>query len=182
MKKGSIMFKNEITALKNSYKGEQYDIAFTLLEEAYSAYAKGNFGIASLIYKNGSIIAYGQNRMVFPTFASGMHAEMDAINTLENDYPKLENLSEITLYSSLEPCPMCLTRIINSGIANVYYLATDKLGGGVSYLDAMPPIWKELSAKVKFRKMQLPAEFENLAVKLAFANAEKIHQIIISRQ
>ncbi len=176
------MFRDLILSLKKQYPGAEYITPVTLLEEAYNAYMKGNFGISCLIYREEQIIAHGQNRMIFPHFSSVLHAEMDAINTLEMENTKLENVSNLKLYSSLEPCPMCLSRIINSGITEIYYIADDKKGGGVEYLKQMPSVWQELGAKLNITKMDLPEEFEKLAKNLAFVNAEKIHKVILRRQ
>ncbi len=176
------MFREKILSLKKQYGSAEYITPVTLLEEAYHAYMKGNFGISCLIYREEQIVAHGQNRMIFPNFSSGLHAEMDAINTLEQSNTKLKNVSNLKLYSSLEPCPMCLARIINSGITEIFYIAEDKQGGGVDFLKVMPPIWQKLGANLKIRKMELPKEFEELAHNLAFANAEQIHKAILSRQ
>ncbi len=176
------MFRDELITLRQEYKNEEFALALQLLEEAYNAYMKGNFGISSIIYSDDEIIAHGQNRMVFPTFSSALHAEMDAINTLEHENTKLDKVSGLVLYSSLEPCPMCMTRIINSGITKIYYMADDKEGGAKQYLKFMPPIWQKLGAKLEIQKMQLPSHFEELSIKLAFANADKIHKTILKRQ
>lgn len=176
------MFREQIISLRKNYGSADYITPITLLEEAYNAYMKGNFGISCLIFREEQIIAHGQNRMIFPNFSSALHAEMDAINTLEKEHAKLENVSNLKLYSSLEPCPMCLSRIINSGITDIYYMADDKRGGGVGFLDRMPPIWQELGEKLNIKKMELPDEFEELSKNLAFVNADKIHQIILNRQ
>ncbi len=77
---------------------------------------------------------------------------------------------------------MCLARIINSGITEIFYIADDKQGGGVDFLKVMPPIWQKLGANLNISKMDLPKEFEELAHNLAFANAEQIHKVILNRQ
>ena len=79
-----------------------------------------------------------------------MHAEMDLLDRWEDRLRKqpLKNDGDprrcegIVLYSSYEPCPMCLVRIINSGIKKLYYVAPDPSGGMVTRMDDLPPFWR----------------------------------------
>jgi guanine deaminase len=77
----------------------------------------GPFG--ALITKDGRIISEAYNRVVLnhdPT----AHAEIIAIRQA-SDYLNTHDLSECTLYTSCEPCPMCLGAIYWSGIKKVIY-------------------------------------------------------------
>lgn len=80
----------------------------------------GAFG--AVIVRDGRIISEGMNRVVAshdPTW----HAEMEAIRlaciTLQSF--KLPNC---TLYTSAEPCPMCMAACYWAGIGRVFYAAT----------------------------------------------------------
>jgi len=50
------------------------------------------------------------------------------------------DMNSLILFSSIEPCPMCLTRIITSGIKEVYYLAPDPDSGMVGLRDKLLPV------------------------------------------
>lgn len=80
----------------------------------------GAFG--AVIVKDGKIVSEGMNRVVAshdPTW----HGEMEAIRmacvTL-----KSFKLPGCTLYTSAEPCPMCMAACYWAGIEEVYYAAT----------------------------------------------------------
>lgn len=82
----------------------------------------GPFG--AVIVKDGKIIATGVNR-VTDSCDPTAHAEVVAIR---NACHKLQSfdLSGCTLYTSCEPCPMCLGAIYWARPDNVYYAATRK--------------------------------------------------------
>ena len=107
----------------------------------------GNYGVGSVMVNSGSeIVATGQNLVFSPTFRSDLHSEMVALNYFEAENPEITNLKGYTFYTSLEPCPMCLIRLISSGINKIHYVASDPIGGMVNGISLLPPLWKELSS------------------------------------
>jgi tRNA(adenine34) deaminase len=86
-------------------------------EDARKAYAAGNRPVASVIVRDDTIIATGRNT-VFADMDPSAHAEVAAIRVACRDLGTLE-LSGATLYSTLEPCPMCLWMILEAKIARV---------------------------------------------------------------
>ena len=81
----------------------------------------GPFG-AVIVDKNGQIIAKGHNE-VLSTKDPTAHAEIVAIRKACEKIGK-SDLSEYTIYSSCEPCPMCLSAIIWANIKKIYYGGT----------------------------------------------------------
>jgi tRNA(adenine34) deaminase len=75
------------------------------LELARAAAAKGNRPVASLIVRGDEVIAEGENAM-FTGNDPSAHAEVVAIREACRRLATLD-LSGTTLYSTLEPCPMC---------------------------------------------------------------------------
>lgn len=101
------------------------------LKEAYEGIDKGHGGpFGSVIVKDGKIVGRGHNRVLLnhdPT----CHGEMEAIrNACEN--LDSHDLTDCELYTTAEPCPMCLGAILWANIAKVYYGCnvndTDKIG------------------------------------------------------
>ena len=92
----------------------------------------GPFG-AVIVDKDGKIIANGNNQVLKQNDPTA-HAEIVAIR---NACKKLEkyDLSGYTLYTSCEPCPMCLSAIIWSNIKEVYYGCTKKDAGEIGFRD-----------------------------------------------
>ena len=101
------------------------------LKEAYEGITKGDGGpFGSIIVKDGQIIGRGHNRVLKnsdPTCHGEMEAIRDACSKL-----KTHDLSGAILYTTAEPCPMCLGGILWANIKKVYYgctiADTDKIG------------------------------------------------------
>lgn len=77
----------------------------------------GPFG--AVVVKDNKIISEAGNRVVLNSDPTA-HAEILAIRTAASSL-KTHELDECTLYSSCEPCPMCLGAIYWSGIKKVVY-------------------------------------------------------------
>ena len=77
----------------------------------------GPFG--AVIVKDGEVIASGHNR-VLSSNDSTCHGEIDAIRKAESKLGTYD-LSGCELYTTGEPCPMCLAAILWANIEKVYY-------------------------------------------------------------
>ena len=104
-------------------------------EEAFVGVSKGDGGPfgAIIVDSNGNVISKGHN-MVLCTNDPTNHAEVVAIREAckkLNTY----DLSGCTIYSSCEPCPMCLSAIIWSNIKTVYFGADRKDAANVGFRD-----------------------------------------------
>ena len=77
----------------------------------------GPFG--AVIVRDGEVIATGTNRVV-PNADPTAHAEVTAIR---NACAKLGTfqLTGCTVYSSCEPCPMCLSALYWAGVSRICY-------------------------------------------------------------
>src|SRR5512135_1079983 len=83
------------------------------LEEAIAAAQDGNFGVgACLVDPSGQVVERGHNHVFHPYPRSDLHAEMDTMTRFEDRVRGPVDIREYTLFTSLEPCPMCLTRLI----------------------------------------------------------------------
>ena len=91
----------------------------------------GPFG--AVIVKDGKIISTGHNTVIETKDATA-HAEINAIREASK---KLDthDLSGCILYTSVEPCPMCLSAIIWSNIKEVYYANTKEDAGNIGFRD-----------------------------------------------
>ena len=92
----------------------------------------GPFG-AVILDKSGNIISNGNN-MVLKNNDPTAHAEIVAIR---NACKKLNtfDLSNLILYTSCEPCPMCLSAIIWSNIKTVYYGCSKEDAAEIGFRD-----------------------------------------------
>ncbi len=137
---------------------------------ALKAASSGNFGVGCLLVnETGDVVVDGHNEVFAPYFRSDRHAEMMVMNTFEDLYPETQTMKGYTLYTSLEPCPMCLARLIMSGILKVFYAAPDDYGGMVQKMQALPVAFLNLSqgqvfGQAKCSPALIQAAFDILAI------------------
>ena len=104
----------------------------------------GPFG-AVIVDKDGKIIATGNNQVLLKNDPTA-HAEITAIREAckkLNTY----DLSNCILYTSCEPCPMCLSAIIWSNIKEIYYGCTQEDAAEIGLRDEA--IYEYLKGKNK---------------------------------
>lgn len=112
---------------------------------AVDAAEAGTYGIgALLIDADGRVIVEGHNRVYHGGFRSDLHAEMVVTNDYEAAGWPREKARGCTLITSLEPCPMCMTRLIVAGVGSVLHVAEDSIGGMVQRRHNLPPIFRTI--------------------------------------
>lgn len=79
----------------------------------------GGGPFAALIVKNGEIVAEGTNR-VAADFDPTAHAEVNAIRAACKKLGTF-NLEGYSVFTSCEPCPMCLGAIYWAHLSKIYY-------------------------------------------------------------
>ncbi len=104
----------------------------------------GPFG-AVIVDKDGNIIAKGNN-MVLKNNDPTAHAEVTVIRKACENLGTYD-LANCTLYTSCEPCPMCLSAIIWANIKDVYYACTRDDAGRIGFRDDV--IYDYLEGKKK---------------------------------
>ena len=90
------------------------------IDEALEGIKLGHGGpFGSVIVKDGKIVGKGHN-MVLLNNDSTAHGEISAIRDAEKNLNTYD-LSGCELYTTGEPCPMCLGAILWANISKVYY-------------------------------------------------------------
>lgn len=93
----------------------------------------GPFG--AVIIKDGEIISSAHNTVLKSKDATA-HAEINAIREASRKL-NAHDLSECILYTSAQPCPMCLSAIIWANIKEVYYANTKEEADDIGFRDDM---------------------------------------------
>ena len=101
------------------------------IKEAYLGITSGHGGpFGSVIVKDGKVISKGHNQVLLNNDPT-CHGEIQAIRKASKKLKKFD-LSGCEIYTTAEPCPMCLGAIMWSNISKVYYgcniLDTEKIG------------------------------------------------------
>ena len=119
----------------------------------------GPFG--SVIVKDEKIISEGMNRVTVDNDPTS-HGEIVAIR---NACKKLNtfNLSNCSLYSSCEPCPMCMSAIYWSRIGKLYYANTRDDAKKINFDDSL--IYSEIPKKNEDKKIPIKQMMRDEALK-----------------
>ncbi|MCG8529685.1 MAG: deaminase, partial [Desulfovibrionales bacterium] len=165
---------NQIRAyeIDKAYKDDA--LGLIVIKQGLKAVEKGSGGIGACLInaRTQKIVETGQNRQFDGHFRSDLHAEMDLLNRYEERAQKgrasqtgidPRACTDLILVSSMEPCPMCLTRIINSGIKTVLYVKEDPTGGMVTRMGNLPPFWKAFAADREFKRAHCSPRLRQLA-------------------
>ena len=104
------------------------------LKEAYKGINAGDGGpFGCVIVKDGKIVGKGHNRVLLnkdPTCHGEIEAIRDACKNLGT-----HNLEGCELYTTAEPCPMCLGGILWSNIKNAFYGCNRKDTNEIGFRD-----------------------------------------------
>lgn len=93
---------------------------FLAIEEATNGIHNGEGGpFGSVIVKDGKVVGKGHNQVVLNNDAT-CHGEMQAIRNASKNLGTFD-LSGCEIYTTGEPCPMCLGAILWANISKVYY-------------------------------------------------------------
>lgn len=121
--------------------------AIALAEEGVAKGEGGPFGC--VIVKDDKIIGRGNNKVISaidPTAHAEIVAIRDACKNLESF-----QLEDCEIYTSCEPCPMCLGAIYWARPKIIYYGNTKEDAAKIGFDDSM--IYDEIEADLKDRKI-----------------------------
>ena len=113
------------------------------LEETWEAYCQGTMPVGAVVTDaSGGIVSRGRNR-IRERSAPGQqvcnnelaHAELNALLGLESYSPEIHSYA---VYTSVEPCPLCMGAIYMSGVRRVYFASRDAYAGSTNLLGTTP--------------------------------------------
>jgi tRNA(Arg) A34 adenosine deaminase TadA len=142
----------------------------------------GNAGIGCILIDGaGNVLVRGHNGVFNPYFRSDRHGEMVVMDEFEDTHQDITKLQGYTLYTSLESCPMCLTRLISSGVNTVLYAAPDTAYGMVHKMEQLPPAWIELAERQTFGRARCSQDLINAANDIFLLNIDEFNERLRSR-
>jgi tRNA(Arg) A34 adenosine deaminase TadA len=111
---------------------------------------KGGGPFGAVIVKDDEIIAEAANSVTIENDPT-CHAEINAIRKAAKELNNYD-LSGCVIYSSCEPCPMCLGAIYWSHIDALYYANTKEDAAAIDFDDKF--IYQEIDLTVEERKLR----------------------------
>jgi tRNA(adenine34) deaminase len=109
---------------------------------------------------DNNIVAISENERQAKFKICG-HAEINVINKLFKKYQS-KNLKGFKLYSTLEPCKMCVGAIEQTGLNEVFYFVENKKFGGSATADNRITFKKINGEEATYFKEQLKKYFAKL--------------------
>jgi tRNA(adenine34) deaminase len=112
-------------------------------EMAWEAYRSGTIPIGAVVAgSDGAILARGRNRILNDEAPPGQvfgntlaHAELNTLLSLDADQ---ETRHHCTLYTTMEPCPLCIGAFYMSALRTIHFVARDPWAGSVNLIGTTP--------------------------------------------
>ena len=121
-------------AVAGAADGPHAEFMQAALEEAYAGIEAGDGGpFGTVIVRDGEIVGRGHNRVVVNQDPN-CHGEMEAIRDACKNLGTFD-LSGCELYTTAEPCPMCLGATLWANIPVVYYGCTREDSDEIGFRD-----------------------------------------------
>jgi len=113
------------------------------LDQARTALDAGEFPVGCVLVHQNRILATGARKGSMGNFPNEIdHAEMIVLKCLA-DMDINTDKKEMVLFTTMEPCLMCLGALILSGISEVVYAYEDVMGGGTGCnLTGLTPLYR----------------------------------------
>jgi guanine deaminase len=142
--------------MKNQFMRE----AIRLSRQKMRANQGGPFG--AIIVRDGKIVGRGWNRVTSMNDPTA-HAEVTAIRDACQRLKRF-HLEDCELYTSCEPCPMCLGAVYWARLKTIYYANTRKDAAGIKFDDKM--IYNEICLPIPRRKIPMKPLLRKEALKV----------------
>lgn len=123
--------------------------AIQLSIENVESHAGGPFG--AVVVREGVIVGEGSNKVTSSNDPTA-HAEIEAIRAACRKLGTFE-LTGATIYTSCEPCPMCLSAIYWARIGEIYYANTKQDASAIKFDDAF--IYEEIAKAIDRRSVPM---------------------------
>jgi tRNA(adenine34) deaminase len=122
--------------MANDNRFMQLAIKLALLAEQ-----EGNLPVGAVITLDDQVVAEGKSAIWAPEFDATRHAEIEAPRAVPEEL--WISSHKMSLYTTLEPCVMCLGSILLHRIGRVVFGSADSYGGASSVFSHMPPYFQE---------------------------------------
>lgn len=102
--------------------------------------------IGAVVTLGGAVVAEAGNALLVPHYHPGRHAEIEALARVPAEL--WARGREMTCYTTLEPCVMCMGALLLHGVGRVVFGARDTEGGAGVVLPHLPEYYARGAAPV----------------------------------
>ena len=119
------------------------------LVEAKLALKAGEFPVGCVLVAEGQIVGRGHRQNSEGRLSNEIdHAEVGTLRALLAEQPGFD-CSQLTVYSTMEPCLMCYSTLLLSGIRRFVWAYEDMMGGGTALpLKRLTPLYREMKIEL----------------------------------
>ena len=138
------------------------------IAEGIRAGRAGNVAVGGCLMKGGDVIHRDISKALAPFHRTDLHVEMVLLNQIEEqlcDDPK-PRMRDYTLFTSQEPCPMCLARICFNQVGKTYYVYRDGSSpeaGAQTNWERLPPGFRGLGSRLVVEEAQCAPELKEIS-------------------
>ncbi len=144
------------------------DYMLESLKEAEIALKEGNIPIGCVIVRNNKIISRDHNQ-IYTLKDRLAHAEILALKKVQKEL--YDNKRQATIYTTYEPCPMCLGAIVLSRLKRVVYGVDLDNSGAINLLDNFPLLFQGKKWKPEYTAGVLADQCKDVFMKSWFAES-----------
>ena len=127
---------------------------------AHKAREIGNLPIGAVITLDSEVVAEGMNSIWVPKSNPSRHAEIEALDAVSSEL--WVRRRKMTLYTTLEPCLMCMSTILVHRIVRVVFGSSDTRWGASYVFGHMSPSFERLFETLEWVGPALPQECDEL--------------------
>lgn len=116
------------------------------IKQARLALSEGEFPVGCVLMDGNEVLARGKRQHSQGKNPFELdHAEIVALRELFQKFPDIDR-SNITAYSTMEPCLMCYSTLLLNNVTTIVYAYEDVMGGGTNTnLQDLSPLYRDMN-------------------------------------
>ncbi len=156
------------------------------IEEGIRAGRMGNVAVGGCLLKGDEVVLRDVSKALAPYHRTDLHVEMVLLNVLEDrlcDVPT-PRMRDYTLFTSQEPCPMCLARICFNQVGKTYYVYRDGSSpeaGEQTNWDRLPPGFRGLGSRLVIEEARCAPELKEISRQVWLNSIEPAVESFLAR-
>lgn len=119
------------------------------LQHAAKSLEKGEFPVGCIIVREGQVVSTAGRIHTQGNVTEMDHTEIIALRSLLEKEDAASDLSDVTVYSTMEPCLMCFSTLILNGVRKIVFGYEDVMGGGTNLpLKELNPLYNKMKIEL----------------------------------
>lgn len=161
--------EDQLNAYEKNPEGYVHDVpSIICIRHGIRAGRNGSVAVGGCLMHHDEVIAENQSKANRPYHRLDLHAEMVLLNELEDRLcdDMQPRMRDYTLFTSQEPCPMCLARICFSQVGKTYYVYRDAHSpeaGAQTNMERLPEGFQVLASRLEIKEADCSPKLKEIA-------------------